>query len=140
MEPDVIEILEANADFYRAFESLDFEAMCAAWSQQDSDVCIHPGWEILYGWPEVRESWRAIFASSAYMRFDLTDVEVTRMGKWARVTCVENLYTVHEGVTQQAKIAATNLWVLTDAGWKISLHHGSPIGHSVELGEEELLN
>ena len=61
------------------------------------DVCVHPGWEIFTaGLRSVRR--RAIFASSAYMRFNLTDVEVTRMANGLE-SRVENLYTVHEGVT-----------------------------------------
>jgi len=140
MEPDVIEILEANAAFYRAFESMDFETMASIWNKDESDICIHPGWEILHGWDEVRESWRAIFASATYIRFDLTEVEVARIGDVARVTCVENLYTVNEGATSHARVAATNLWLLTPGGWRLSLHHGSPMAHLVEIDEDDLMN
>ena len=140
MNRDLVEVLEANSDFYRAFESMDFEAMERIWNKDNSDVCIHPGWEILRGWPEIRESWRAIFASDSFMRFDLTEVEVMRIGDVARVTCVENLYTVHDGVTHHARVAATNLWVLSAQGWRLSLHQGSPMAHSVDMDEDELLN
>ena len=140
MQRDLIEVLEANSDFYRAFESMDFESMERIWNKDDSDVCIHPGWEILRGWPEIRESWRAIFASDSFMRFDITEVEVVRVGETARVTCVENLYTIQDGVTHRARVAATNLWVLSAQGWKLSLHHGSPMAHGIEVEEDELLN
>jgi ketosteroid isomerase-like protein len=140
MEPDVIEILEANAAFYRAFESMDFETMAAIWNKDSSDVCIHPGWEILHGWDEVRESWRAIFASATYIRFELTEVEVIRLGEFARVTCVENLYTVNEGSTSHARVAATNLWLLTAQGWRLNLHHGSPMAQTSAMDEGDLLN
>ena len=140
MERDLVEVLEANSEFYRAFESMDFESMERVWNKDASDVCIHPGWEILRGWSEIRESWRAIFASGSFMRFDLTEVEVVRIGETARVTCVENLYTVQDGVTHRARVAATNLWVLSAQGWKLSLHHGSPMAQGVEIEEDELLN
>jgi ketosteroid isomerase-like protein len=140
MDSGHLEILSANAAFYRAFEASDFEGMALVWNKDDSDVCIHPGWEILHGWEEVRESWRAIFSADSHMRFQLTEVEIVRTGDTARLTCVENLHAVSDGVSTHARIAATNLWVLTAQGWKLSLHHGSPMAHTVEMEEEELLN
>lgn len=140
MDSNSIEILAANAAFYRAFESSDFEAMSLVWNKDASDICIHPGWEILHGWDEIRESWRAIFAADSHLRFQLTEVEVICIGEIARVTCVENLNSVNDGVTTRARIAATNLWLLTAQGWRLSLHHGSPMAHTVEVVEDELLN
>jgi ketosteroid isomerase-like protein len=140
MDSDNLQILSANAEFYRAFEALDFDAMASIWNKDTSDICIHPGWEILHGWDEVRESWRAIFAAGSHMRFQLTEVVIVRIGDLARVTCVENLHAVNEGISTHARIAATNLWLLTANGWKLSLHHGSPMAHTVEMEEEELLN
>jgi len=140
MEPDLREIVEANSDFYSAFESMDFERMVEVWHKEDSDICIHPGWEILRGWEEIRESWRAIFASASYLRFELTELQVVRIGSIARVTCIENLYSVADGTTSHARVAATNLWVLTAQGWRISLHHGSPIAHNMVIDDDEMMN
>jgi len=50
-------VLEANRRFYEAFESLDIERMAAVWLREDWAECVHPGWELLRGWEEIRDSW-----------------------------------------------------------------------------------
>jgi hypothetical protein len=37
-------VIEANREFYRAFESLDLEKMERVWMRDAAIVCIHPGW------------------------------------------------------------------------------------------------
>jgi len=119
------DLLEVNQSFYDAFESLDVESMGEVWAQSGDDVCIHPGWEILTGWKDVRASWQTIFANTAFMRVDVTDVAVTQWEKTARITCVENLFTVIDGQTIHSRVACTNLFIYTDNGWRLSSHHGS---------------
>jgi hypothetical protein len=52
---DQAQVVEANARFYRAFESLDLRQMDAVWSHADHVRCIHPGWCLLEGWEAVRQ-------------------------------------------------------------------------------------
>ncbi len=120
--------------FYAAFAGLDIAAMGAVWARRDNDLCIHPGWEILEGWPAIRESWRAIFANTGFMRFQATDVRVEVVGDVARVTCVENIFTVAGVHTAHSQVAATKVLHRTADGWRITLHHGSPMAmhHSVQ--------
>ena len=65
---DAKEVDEANARFYRVFESLDIGQMDEVWSHGDHVRCIHPGWSLLAGWAAVRQSWKAIFASGSERR------------------------------------------------------------------------
>ncbi len=128
-DPDarVAEVLLANKRFYEAFGDLDLAAMSAVWRQDADDVCIHPGWEIMSGWPEVRESWRVIFANTGYMKFSATEQRVAVHGEAAVLTCIENIYTVVAGHTAISRVACTNVFVQHRGQWRLSLHHGSSI-------------
>lgn len=133
-------VLAAVDAFYAALQGLDFPAMCALWAQRPQDVCVHPGWEVLHGWPAIRESWRAIFANTGFMRAWASEVQVELLGDLARVTNVENLMTVAGAQTAHSQVAATNLFLRTPDGWRMILHHGSPVAmrHSVaELDPDE---
>lgn len=136
-------VRKANAAFYDAFEALDLRAMASCWAKREADVCTHPGWETMYGWQEIRESYRAIFANTGFMRFEATDLRVEILGDLARVSCVERIFSVADTHTTHGAVAATNLFLRTDAGWKLTLHHGSPIAatHQVtELSDDAVVN
>jgi SnoaL-like domain len=118
------DVLAANAAFYEAFEQRSLEAMGAVWDHGDRVVCVHPGWPILRGWRMVEESWRRIFDGPGRNQFILTNDVAVVAGEIAWVTVDENLV---DGVAT-GTIAATNLFVRSSAGWKLVLHHGSPVG------------
>ena len=120
-------IKQANLAFYGAFEALDFDAMSRVWAQRTEDVCIHPGWEVLTEWKNIKESWRAIFANTAFVRIEVSEVNIEVLGEVARVTCIESLFSVIEGQTIHSQVACTNLFVQTPEGWRLTLHHGSTI-------------
>jgi len=135
-------VAEANKNFYKAFEAMDMEQMERVWSQSSSAVCIHPGWEKLTGWSEIRESWRAIFAHTGYMRFEASDVDIEIIGDTAMVSCVENIFTVADGMTIHSRVACTNLFVRGDGRWLLMLHHGSGIAESqsIQFSDAEMSN
>ena len=118
------DVLAANASFYEAFERRSLEAMASVWDHGDGVVCVHPGWPILRGWPAVEESWRRIFNGPGRNQFIITNDAVVVLGSIAWVTLDENLV----DRTATGTIAATNLFVRDDDGWKLVLHHGSPVG------------
>ena len=76
MNPDDerAEVEEANARFYRVFETLDLRQMEEIWAHGEHVRCVHPGWGLLTGWDAVRQSWEAIFKHSEEMRFSITDI------------------------------------------------------------------
>lgn len=124
-------VLRANTDFYHAFESLDFDAMCAVWAKDASVVCVHPGWPPLVGWVEVRESWRSIIAGTDYMRIRPSHEQVFFEDTVARVICIENIYTVQQGMAVHSQVAGTNVFRQGEDGeWRLVQHHGSPMGTS----------
>jgi len=117
------EILLANQSFYDAHEQRDLAAMSDVWEHSDRAACIHPGWPILRTWPLIEESWRRIFAGSGRNQFIVTNEQVHVVGDIAWVSLDENL--VDGGMT--GTIAATNMFVRVGSGWRMILHHGSPV-------------
>ena len=122
-------VARANEEFYAAFEALDMDRMEACWRHDDEVRCIHPGWDAVTGWPKVSRSWVAIFANSAYIQFFLTDVQVNVDVDTAWVTCSENILSGGPSGPEMhdAKVLATNVFRRTPAGWRLVLHHGSPV-------------
>jgi ketosteroid isomerase-like protein len=117
------EVLAANDAFYAAHEERDLGAMRSVWDHAERVVCVHPGWPILRGWPAIEESWRQIFSGAGRIQFILTNQSVDVGDDLAWVTLEENL--VDRGETHA--IAATNVFALTDDGWRLVAHHGSPV-------------
>jgi ketosteroid isomerase-like protein len=125
-------VTAANAAFYRAFEALDLAAMDEVWAHDDDVKCVHPGWPLLTGWGAVRESWQAIFASTAEMRFTIADTRVVVHGDLAWVTCTENILSDVGGRVGVTAILATNLFARSPEGWRMVHHHAS---HVLAAGE-----
>jgi len=124
----------ANAARYTAFETADVDAMQAIWDEVDPGalVCVHPGWPMLRGRSSVLRSWSAVMAGTEYIQFFLTDVRVTVVGDSAVVTCTENVLTSAD-VGENASVVATNVFVRRGDGWRLQVHHGSPVlGRLVE--------
>lgn len=116
-------VLAANRAFYDAHEQRDLDAMSAVWEHSPTVVCVHPGWPIVRGWPQVRETWRRIFAGPGRNQFILTNATGSIRGTTAWVTLDENLM----DRANTGTIAATNVFVRNGADWKMVLHHGSPV-------------
>ena len=122
-DDEVAAVLAANRAFYDAHERREIDAMSAVWEHDDRTVCIHPGWPILRTWRAIERSWQQIFAGPGRNQFILTNEAVAIDGDLAWVTLEENL--VDTGTT--GTIAATNVFARSDDGWKLVVHHGSPV-------------
>ncbi len=118
----------ANTALYRAFEVGDVDLMEAVWDVEDPEavVCVHPGWPMLRGRSSVLRSWSAVMANTDYIQFFLTDVQVAVTGQTAVVTCTENVLTSAD-VAENAAVVATNVFVQRPDGWRLQVHHGSPV-------------
>ena len=125
---DVEDVRAANRAFYAAFEARDIDAMSDVWEHSDRVACTHPGWRALHGWGEVSASWYALFRGPSPLQFILTNerVEVTSDTAW--VTVDEDLIGVGAGST----ISAVNVFVRSGSGWRMVLHHGSPVAPTAE--------
>jgi ketosteroid isomerase-like protein len=124
---DAADVEEANARFYRAFETLDIAEMDQVWVHGEHARCVHPGWPLLSGWAAVRTSWETIFANTEEMRFTLSAVNVNVSGPLAWVTCTENILSEVGGRVTVTSILATNLFEHDADGWRLVHHHGSHV-------------
>ena len=113
---------DAETAFYDAFERGDLAAMMAVWAASDDIVCIHPQGPRLIGFEAVRESWAQIFAGGSQLRVRTTEARVFDSQTLAAHTVIELVAPPgeHANVTS---ILATNVFELTDGGWRMVIHH-----------------
>lgn len=130
-EADVAAVTAANAELYAAFEDGDLDRLEAVWDESDEVRCVHPGWPLLQGRSRVLRSWSVIMANTSYIQFFLTGIDAIVEGDIAIVTCEENILTAvveADGtLSDGAKVMATNVFRRRPAGWKLIVHHGSPV-------------
>lgn len=127
---DMDAVEAANLAMYQAFETADVDRMAAVWDDVDPDalVCVHPGWPMLRGRDHVLRSWSAVMAGTDYIQFFLTDVAISVLGDTAVVTCTENVLTeVTEDGSGAGSVVATNVLRRRADGWRVQVHHGSPV-------------
>lgn len=117
---------EAENAFYTAFANTDLEAMMEVWLPSDAVTCIHPVGPRISGRDAVRGSWAEIFRGSAGLRFRLAEVTRTQ-------DALLSIHVLHEYITvpgedgERAPAVATNIYQLTQDGWRMLLHHASPV-------------
>ena len=125
------DVAAVNEAFYHAFESADLDTMTDLWIDDEESLCVHPGAMPVRGTKAINRSWALIMANTPHIQFFLTDVEVSVLGDVASVTCTENVLTADEmtdeGSFNGAKAVATNVLVRTDQGWRLWIHHASPV-------------
>lgn len=134
---DTEAVRAANAGLYDAFETGDIDLMAAVWLDDESAgevSCVHPGWSPVHGRGAVLRSWSMIMANTTYIQFVLTDVDVQVSGDVAVVTCGENMLTGLPGAGVDGppglaggRAVATNVFRRTPAGWRLWVHHASPV-------------
>ncbi|MCS5657775.1 MAG: nuclear transport factor 2 family protein [Dehalococcoidia bacterium] len=122
---EVEKVKAANQRFYEAFGALDIGQMEALWDTSADAMCVHPGWDALVGWDAIRASWVGIFDNTMLMHFNIRYVNVAVRGDTAWVTCAEHISSVLQGRASNFGILATNIFVRTPHGWKLSAHHAS---------------
>lgn len=117
----------ANQRFYAAYEALDMTEMEAAWAHDDAIECVHPGWDLLFGWDEVRESWERVFANTKRVRISLSSMWIRVEGNAAWVACTEHVTTAFTDGFDESIAQTTNIFVLRNGEWLLAAHHASPL-------------
>ncbi len=127
----VREVERVNTSFYEAFESADLDTMQDLWVEAADSLCVHPGAPPVRGSGPINRSWALVMANTPYIQFVLTDVEVSLRDGIAAVTCTENVLTGDARTGTDtfggATAVATNVFVATDEGWRLWIHHASPV-------------
>ena len=101
----------ANMAFYQSFEENDLDTMNSLWEHSERATCVHPGWPMLRGWPQVGASWFTLMTNGAQNQFIITNEVVEVVGDVAWVTCDENVLNSASGAT----VAALNMFVMSTA-------------------------
>ena len=121
------EVLTANRAFYAALQTLDLTLMAAVWLPTAWVKCLHPGWDLLVGWEEVRRSWEEIFRSTDQMMVSVSRPLVHVAGDVAWISCLENVTTASQSDSSSALVEATNIFVRHEGRWLIVHHHTTPL-------------
>ena len=126
--PDDIEL-----QFYEALQQADVEKLMGVWSDDEEVACVHPGGPRLVGAGAIRASFEAIFANGA---IDVQPEKVRRLQTHASAVhhVLERLKVASAEGPQTAFAIVTNVYIKTEQGWRMVLHHASP-GLARELQE-----
>ena len=113
---------DAENAFYDAFERANIASMMTVWAEADDIVCIHPQGPRVTGFEAVRESWLQIFAGGAQLRVRTTEAR-RFTGQTHAVHSVIELVAAPGAESPVTSIFATNVYELTEAGWRMVVHH-----------------
>jgi ketosteroid isomerase-like protein len=116
---------EAETAFYEAFERGDLAAMMAVWAESDTVVCVHPGGPRLVGFEAVRQSWAQIFSGSPQMRVKALNMQRFDGQSVAVRSLVEEI-SARGQPSPIGQVFATNVYELTDGGWRMVIHQAGP--------------
>ena len=133
--PDQDSAITANEKFYKAFNARDLSAMKEIWSSHQNVTCVHPGWSPLNGFEPIIDSWQGIFKNSGNMDIQISDINMLTSNDLAWVSCVEKLYTIASHGVLASQVFSTNLFKLNQDGWKMIMHHASPMPSMPESEE-----
>ena len=117
---------EAEAAFYEALAHGDLETMMTVWSEDEEIVCVHPGGPRLAGYALVREGWRRIFENGTRVKVQLLALSTVH-GPFNAVHSVIEQIAVSGQKQLAAPVVATNVYVRGALGWRMIVHHASPV-------------
>jgi ketosteroid isomerase-like protein len=117
---------EANLAFYEAFQARDIQKMERVWSRSPHSRCVHPGWEPVVGWSEIRQSWVDIFRTIKSIEFELEDVhvEVSQNTAWLNLVAHAQIVTEDDDAFPTS-VVSTSIFERIEGQWYIMLHHSS---------------
>jgi ketosteroid isomerase-like protein len=116
----------AEAAFYAAFEARSLDAMMATWAGDDRIACIHPLAAPLNGRAAVAAGWRSLFEAAGQFRIQVELAhELREAGQVIRV--VSEYLVIGQETEPRPPILATNVYRKEGDGWRMVLHHASPL-------------
>jgi ketosteroid isomerase-like protein len=116
----------AEAAVYAAFEARSLDAMMAVWAGDNGIACIHPLAAPLNGRAAVSAGWRSMFEAAGRFRVQVELAhEIRDAGQVIRVVR-ENLF-IGQETGPRPPILATNVYRKDADGWRMLLHHASPL-------------
>jgi ketosteroid isomerase-like protein len=114
--------------FYEAFREGDLIAMQQIWSGGTDIVCIHPARAHLSGRRAVMQSWQDILGATGGVDVRFECRHRARADRLAVHVGIETIGTQDDD--EPALVTVTNVYELTEQGWKMGAHHAGPIRRS----------
>jgi len=114
---------EAEAAFYAALARADLDALMALWADDEEIVCIHPGAPRLIGHAAIRASFETIFERGS-VQIHPTQLHATHTMATAVHSVIEQVTKTSDAMPE-VHILATNVYLKTPHGWRITMHHAS---------------
>ncbi|HEX8605987.1 MAG TPA: nuclear transport factor 2 family protein [Pseudoduganella sp.] len=112
---------EVEAAFYDALNRADVDALMALWADDEEILCIHPNGARLIGHRAIRASWEQLLEHGGLHILPSQLHEMHNL--------MSAVHTVVEGTTaatgEPAHLVATNVYLKTPKGWRITAHHVS---------------
>lgn len=121
------QIIEINDLFYKAFQASDLDLMEKVWINTEEVKCVHPGWPLISGWNDVKESWKRIFETNQVKDIVITDFFSDIQESTAWVNCVERINHEVGGNIVITMAQTTNIFEFDNSVWRMVLHHASPM-------------
>jgi ketosteroid isomerase-like protein len=121
----------AEAAFYTAFESRSLDAMMQVWADDEHIACIHPLAAPLNGRGAVAAGWRSIFEAASQFRVQVELAHEIREADHV-LRIVREYLTIGHETEPRSPILATNLYRREADGWRMVLHHASPLRAGAE--------
>jgi ketosteroid isomerase-like protein len=115
---------ECESAFYEAFREGDLVAMRQIWGAGADVICIHPARPPLSGRRAVMQSWVEILGATGgvEIRFDCQN-----RARADRLAVHFGLETIGTQDSEPSLVSVTNVYALTEEGWKLRAHHAAPI-------------
>ena len=116
----------AETAFYASFEARDLDAMMAVWANDDSIACIHPLAAPLNGLAAVAAGWRSMFEAAGHFRVRVEIAHEIREASQV-LHIVREYLVIGQETEPRPPILATNIYRKEADGWRMVLHHASPL-------------
>ena len=116
----------AEAAFYAAFEARSLDAMMAVWGDDDSIACIHPMAAPLNGRAAVSLGWHSMFEAAGQFRVQVELAHALRAADQV-IRIVREHLIIGQETEPRPPILATNVYRRDADGWRMVLHHASPL-------------
>jgi ketosteroid isomerase-like protein len=116
----------AEAAFYAAFEARSLDAMMAVWASDDGIACIHPLAAPLNGRAAVAAGWHSMFEAAGQFRIQVELAHEIRETAQA-IRIVREYLVIGQETAPRPPILATNVYRKGTDGWRMVLHHASPL-------------
>ena len=116
---------DTEAQLYEALQQGYLDRLMGVWADDDDIACVHPGGPRVMGPQAIRASFESIFATGAIpvvpepvRRLQTMTTAVHHLAERITVPTAEGTSTVW--------VLATNVYLKTETGWRLVVHHASP--------------